>query len=216
MEFFCLTPLPGSEDHQRLYLAKGYLDPDLNKYDLEHATTTHPTMSKAQWEQVYRDAWAAYYTPAHMERVLRRAVATGVNAGNILFLLLWFHGCITLEKIHPLEGGDLRRKYRKDRRPTFPVESPFLFYPRYVLDFVSKHIKLARLIWRYGRFRQGLKRDPEAKNYTDLALKPIFEDEFDSLEMFNVSAAAKSEIVKLHTQTEALKARGNIAAKTGQ
>jgi len=32
------------------------LDPDLNKYDLEHALTPHPNMSKAEWERLYRDA----------------------------------------------------------------------------------------------------------------------------------------------------------------
>ena len=213
MEFFCLTPLPGSEDHQRIYQAKGYLDPDLNKYDLEHVTTTHSIMSKAQWEKVYREAWATYYTPEHMERVLRRAVATGINAGNILFLLLWFHGCITLEKIHPLEGGYLRRKYRKDRRPSLPIESPFSFYPRYVADFVTKHIKLAQLIWRYGRFRQGLKRDPDARNYTDLALTPVVEDEFDSLEMFTVTDAAKSAVMKVRKQIEVREASRGVEAR---
>ncbi len=37
LEFFFLTPLPGSEDHKKL-LEKGvWMDPDLNKYDLNHA-----------------------------------------------------------------------------------------------------------------------------------------------------------------------------------
>ncbi len=39
LEFFYLTPLPGSEDHKILH-AKGVpMDPDMNKYDLEHACT---------------------------------------------------------------------------------------------------------------------------------------------------------------------------------
>ncbi len=36
MEFFFLTPLPGSEDHQTLYRNGVAMDGDLNKYDLEH------------------------------------------------------------------------------------------------------------------------------------------------------------------------------------
>src|ERR1700726_4535014 len=36
LEFFCLTPLPGSEDHKKLHAAGVDLDPDLNKYDLDH------------------------------------------------------------------------------------------------------------------------------------------------------------------------------------
>ena len=36
VEFFILTPLPGSEDHQVLWRKGVEMDPDLNKYDLEH------------------------------------------------------------------------------------------------------------------------------------------------------------------------------------
>ncbi|HEX7564059.1 MAG TPA: radical SAM protein, partial [Bradyrhizobium sp.] len=35
LEFFCLTPLPGSEDHQVLWKNGIAMDPDLNKYDVE-------------------------------------------------------------------------------------------------------------------------------------------------------------------------------------
>jgi len=181
LEPHCLTPLPGSEDHLRLYKAGVYLDPDLNKYDLEHVTTTHRSMSISQWEQLYRDAWEAYYSPEHIETVMRRAEATRSNAGNMLFLLLWYYACTKLEKIDPLEGGYLRRKYRRDRRPPLPVESPLVFYPRYAANLVYKHIKLAQLIWRYGRFRLRLKADPDARSYTDVALTPVSEEEESDL-----------------------------------
>jgi radical SAM superfamily enzyme YgiQ (UPF0313 family) len=42
LEFFYLTPLPGSEDHKKLYMKGIPMDPDMNKYDLEHACTAHP------------------------------------------------------------------------------------------------------------------------------------------------------------------------------
>jgi radical SAM superfamily enzyme YgiQ (UPF0313 family) len=197
LEFHCLTPLPGSEDHQRLYKAGAYLDPDLNKYDLEHVTAAHATMSREQWEEVYQEAWKTYYTPEHMKTVMRRATATNSNPGNMLFLLSWYWGCIALERVHPLQGGYLRRKYRRERRPTLPLESPFAFYPRYALDLIWKHIRLARQIVRLGSCRQQLKRDPKARDYTDLALTPVLADEFDSYEMFLTSEAAKSEVTKL-------------------
>jgi hypothetical protein len=194
LEPHCLTPLPGSEDHQKLHKAGAYLDPDLNKYDLEHVTAAHPVMSAEEWQQLYHDAWTTFYAPAHLETVMRRAVATDSNAGNMTFLLLWYYAMVTLEKIDPLEGGYLRRKYRKERRPGMPVESAFIFYPRYVADLFYKHIKLAQLVWRYGRLRRQLKRDPEARYYTDLALTPYSEDEFDSLELSHAGAAAKSAV----------------------
>ena len=51
LEFFCLTPLPGSEDHKKLHSRGVPMDPDMNKYDLEHACTAHPLMSKADLDQ---------------------------------------------------------------------------------------------------------------------------------------------------------------------
>jgi hypothetical protein len=33
-------------------------------------------MSREQWEAIYRESWSLYYTPKHMETLLRRAVAT--------------------------------------------------------------------------------------------------------------------------------------------
>ena len=194
LEPHCLTPLPGSEDHQKLFRAGAYLDADLNKYDLEHVTTTHATMSADEWQQLYHDAWKEFYSPEHLETVMRRSVATNSNAGNMTFLLLWYFAMVNLEKIDPLEGGYLRRKYRKDRRPTLPVESPVVFYTRYVTDLVWKHFTLARLIWRYGRLRKQLKRDPEARNYTDIALTPVAEGHHDELE---AAAAGAGKLVAL-------------------
>jgi radical SAM superfamily enzyme YgiQ (UPF0313 family) len=195
LEPHCLTPLPGSEDHQKLHKAGVYLDPDLNKYDLEHVTTPHSTMSADEWQKLYHDAWTSYYSPEHLETVMRRAVATDSNAGNMTFLLLWYYSCVRLERIDPLEGGYLRRKYRKDRRPTLPVESPLVFYPRYVTDLLRKHITLAGLVWRYGRLRRQLKRDPHARNYSDLALTAVG-DEHES-EVYSTSASAKPVLVEL-------------------
>ena len=69
---------------------------------------------------------------------------------------------------------------------------PLRFYPRCAADLVSKHLRLLRQIWDLYRFRRELKRDPNARNYTDRALSPVLADEFDSYEMFSTSEAAKS------------------------
>ena len=62
-----------------------------------------------------------------------------------------------------------------------------------------KHVTLAGLVWRYGKLRRQLKRDPNARHYTDLALTPVSED--DSEEMFVTSGhshtAAKPALVTL-------------------
>ena len=121
----------------------------------------------------------------------------------MLLLLSWYWGCIALEKVHPLQGGYLRRKYRKDRRPAMARESALTFYPRFVGDLVWKHLRLARQIWRLGTFRQKLKRDPKARQYTDLALTPVMADEFDAYEMFSSTESAKSAVSKVRQPGDA-------------
>ncbi len=54
LEFFVLTPLPGSEDHKVLAEKGVWMDPDMNKYELEHVVTAHPKMSKAEWQDAYQ------------------------------------------------------------------------------------------------------------------------------------------------------------------
>jgi hypothetical protein len=183
LEPHCLTALPGSADHQQLHRAGEYLDPDLNKYDLEHVTTRHSTMSTPEWERLYRDTWKEFYTPAHMETVIRRAVATGVSASNMTVLLLWFHFCIVYEKIDPLQGGYLRRKYRRDRRPSLPREKIGIFHARFLAELLYKHMKMAQLALRFHRFKLKLEREPSAKNYNDVALTADEDTNMEELEM---------------------------------
>jgi hypothetical protein len=190
LEPHCLTALPGSEDHQKLHKAGAWLDPDLNKYDLEHVTTAHAQMSGPEWEKLYRDAWQEFFSLDHIETVLRRAAATGIDLNNMMVLLLWFHFCVVYEKIDPLQGGYLRRKYRKDRRPTLPLENPIVFYSRYVADLVRKHFKMAQLAWRFHWFKRRLERDPKARDYTDVALTPDRESQVEELEVLTAHAEA--------------------------
>ncbi len=141
LEFFYLTPLPGSMDHKGLLEAGVAMDEDLNKYDLNHVVTAHNTMSKREWEETYCKAWKSYYSVEHAETIIRRAVGSGINLGNLIFLFTWFSGCIDIEKIHPLEGGIMRMKYRKTRRLDLPLENPLIFYPKYFLGTFWKQIR---------------------------------------------------------------------------
>jgi hypothetical protein len=188
IEFFYLTPLPGSEDHLKLARAGAPLDPDMNKYDLNHACTTHPRMSREEWDRAYKLAWQRYYTIEHVETVLRRVATTRANASNALFLISWFMGSINIEKIHPLEGGFLRIKSRRDRRPGFPIEPAWRFYPRYWSEAAIKITTWVFLYLRLRRIYLRIKRDPQRREYTDLAMTPITEAEA-TREIFQTDAA---------------------------
>lgn len=193
LEFFCLTPLPGSEDHQTLFRQGGWMDPDMNKYDLEHVLTEHPRMTKAEWQDAYWAAWETYYTPEHMTTVMRRAAACGISVGRILFLLLWFYTAVTLERVHPLQSGYFRIKVRTDRRPGLPREPIWLFYPRYAWEVMRKNLQILTLSWRLGAVRKMIKADPERHRWRDQALTTT-EGETELLELFTQTEAARAAV----------------------
>jgi len=172
LEFFYLTPLPGSEDHKNLLLRGVPMDPDMNKYDLEHACTGHPLMSKETWETVYADAWTRYYSDAHVETIMRRAVVSGINRTKVLDSLTIFSGAARIEGVHPLQFGFLRRKIRTQRRHGMPILHPLLFYPWRLADFLKVTSQWLRLIWRYRRIMARVVKDPAARSYFDEALRP--------------------------------------------
>ena len=135
LEFFYLTPLPGSEDHKVLLQKGAWMDSDLNKYDLNHRVSHHPKMSDAAWEESYRAAWEAFYNPEHVRTILRRAAASELGRPKTtLTTLLWFKLVSSFEHVHPLEGGALRMKHRRDRRSRPAAGESPLFYPRYVAE----------------------------------------------------------------------------------
>jgi hypothetical protein len=184
LEFFFLTPLPGSEDHQKLHRAGAWMDPDLNKYDLNHVVADHPLMSKAEWEKVYKDCWATYYSKAHLETLLRRNGAMGLSLGKTGFLFNWFDGAYRIEDVHPLECGFLRQKHRRDRRPGLPRENPLVFYPRYWTETVVKQVRWVGLwVTRYALY-YSIRHDPKRHEYTDLAIAEQGSNAEPSLALF--------------------------------
>ena len=177
LEFFFLTPLPGSEDHKKLYLKQVWMDPDMNKYDLNHRVSRHPTMSDEEWEAIYHEAWDIYYTPEHVETILRRAAACGMKPGNIAFLMLWFYGCVKIEGIHPLEGGWFRRKIRTQRRRGMPIESPFTYLPKRLVGVIKNQWAWISMLRKFKKIREKVKADGDAKDYTDFSLQPVSDEE---------------------------------------
>ncbi len=175
LEFFILTPLPGSADHQKLYAGGTWMDPDMNKYDLEHVTTGHSSMSGADWQAIYRQAWDLYYSDAHIETMFRRARASGIKPVRLLNHIVQFYFTVVEERVHPLQGGYFRRKLRRQRRAGLRRESPLFFYPRRVAEAVGTLARLAAFYLHLHRIRRRVERD--TRPYTDPALIPIGADE---------------------------------------
>ena len=205
IEFFCLTPLPGSEDHQVLWKKGVAMDPDLNKYDVEHVCTAHPRMSREEWEVIYRESWSIYYTPKHMETLLHRAVATGVPVNSLIKVLVNFATTVRLENVHPLQGGVLRLKHPSERHPGLPRERAFVFWPKFVWDTLRKHVVIIGMIARLLLLKFVITRDRAARTYTDIALTAVGDDEDMTLDLLTNTTGANAAVAHLR----------KIAALTG-
>jgi hypothetical protein len=196
LEFFCLTPLPGSEDHKVLFQKGVWMDPDMNKYDLEHVVTGHSRMSQTEWEGVYASAWKTYYTFEHMETVLRRAAVFDLGVSHLSGLLYMFGKTVEAEGVHPLQSGLIRLKFRRDRRHGMPLESPLTFYPRYAKEFLVRYGRVAIDLLRLEGIRRRVLKDPQRYAYMDAALTPVTAEETGTLELFSHNAAARDEVVR--------------------
>lgn len=179
LEFFILTPLPGSEDHQKLFGKGAWMDPDLNKYDLNHVTTAHAgSMSQDQWREAYQTAWETYYTPDHVRTLLKRARASGIRKEQMIGMALWFNGCKTIENLHPLDAGWFRQRSRDERRPELPRENAVAFHARFAWETVAKHMRYVGLLARYWWMARRIWNDPASVSYRDEASTPGVTEHF--------------------------------------
>lgn len=172
LELFVLTPLPGSADHRALALGGAWLEPDLSLYDAEHVTTEHPLMSAHAWQETYDRAWDLYYSPQHVETLMRRARASGLSTKRVQSAVLAYYGCHRFEGLHALQGGIGRRKVRATRRPGFPRER--------LLPFLARRLRENAVTW-YGylrfwlsleRIRRRVLNEPRCAEHLDRAVTP--------------------------------------------
>ncbi|HVZ10248.1 B12-binding domain-containing radical SAM protein [Rhodopila sp.] len=196
LEFFILTPLPGSEDHQKLTRGNVPMNTDMNQYDLEHVCTAHARMSEAEWEGVYQQAWTQYYSLDHMETLLRRAVADGLPVKRLMLSLVVFCGMPLIEKIHPLQGGYIRRRIRRSRRPGSPASVvhavPPLFYLWHWSNTFAKLLRLGRLLWQVNRVRKRIEAEHLVNPYTDIAITRLSPETEAALEMLQERPALEA------------------------
>jgi hypothetical protein len=213
LEFFFLTPLPGSEDHKVLWQKGVWMDPDMNKYDLNHRVSHHPKMSDTEWEEAYRAAWLAYYTPEHVRTIMRRSAACRLGRPDTtLSTILWFYLMILFEGVHPLEGGALRRKFRRDRRLGLPRENPLLFYPRYAGETLIKMWRYWRVYKRFKSMLDEALAAPDRWTYSDLAIAPPQADEFDALDLYHATSGGEAALARKR-RDDAIRSASHMAAE---
>ena len=112
------------------------------------------------------------------------------------------------EGAHPLEVAAFLRKSHRDRRLGLPLESPFVFYPRYLGEIAIK-------AWRYWSVYRRAKatldevlRAPDRWTYSDLSITPPQEEEFDSLDLYHATSGGEAALARKRRE-DALRAKAN-------
>ena len=148
--FFILTPLPGSEDHIRQYMANVPMDDDFNNYDSFQPVTDHPRMSRKEWQDAYNRAWRQFYTPRQMSAALRRISRN--EYWGMFRNFLWYRWSAVVEGVHPMMAGFVRHKHYASRRPQAPKLSRrwSIAYTRYGGSFATS-------VWASGSFSYSSK-----------------------------------------------------------
>ncbi|MGJ8572136.1 MAG: B12-binding domain-containing radical SAM protein [Hoeflea sp.] len=192
-----LTPLPGSEDHKNAVARGDWLDPDLNKYDLTTAVIHHPNFAEGELDATYREALQRYYTPDHCRTVLRRAAALGSDKKLMTVRRLLFYGLLVrLHNNYSLDTGLIRRRYRTDRRPGLPLESPVPFYVRHYFHMLRTLIIFNWEYFRLWRFIGKVWSDPKRFDYSDHAIAPAREAELEELDLFTKTRGGLQAVEK--------------------
>ena len=173
---------------------------DMNTYDSVHVTMPHARMSEQDLLEAYHQAWDTYYTPEHVETVIRRAEAWQFSMNKVKWMMLSFYAAAKVEGVHPMDSGIFRRKYRRDRRGGLPKENLLLFYVRYGWEIVTKHL---RYVWLYVTFHRAYRRviNGVAAETDDIAMQPVKAEELETLELFTSTPAAQIVVEKLKKKT---------------
>jgi len=104
-------------------------------------------------------------------------------------------------------------KYRRDRRHGMKIEPWGLFHLKLAAESWKKLRIYARLAWQGWRIGQKVKHDPRRHEYTDLALQPVIDQDFDKLALFAETAGGEAALSKKRGEDLA---RARVAAAHNQ
>jgi hypothetical protein len=145
--------------------------------------------------------------------VARRHAAMGRRkVSTVVSRMMEFKAAYEIEGIHPLEGGIVRLKYRRDRRHGMPIEPIGVFHWKLAVESWKKIRIYAKLAWQGWRIGQKVKHDPKRHEYMDLALAPV-NDEDDKLSLFAETAGGEAALAKVRNEDLA---RAKVAAAHNQ
>jgi hypothetical protein len=83
-----------------------------------------------------------------------------------------------------------------------PRESPWAFWPRFIWHTLRTHAISAHMLMRLLLWQRAITRDPEARNYTDLALTPVRDDDDVTLDLLTKTTGARAAIAHINKVNE--------------
>jgi hypothetical protein len=119
---------------------------------------------------------------------------------------------IKFEGVHPLEGGAVRMKFRRDRRYGMPIESRLSFYSRYVREFAVKARGYLSVYWQCKKILFQVKRAPDRWTYTDVAIAPPTDKELEALDLYHATTGGEAALEKKR-RDEAIRSAAYAAAE---
>ena len=122
---YILTPLPGSEDHVRMFVAGVPMDADFDRYDSFHAVTDHPNIPRDELEKLLLKFFAEFYRSKQMIAALKRMPER--LFWPLMRNYFWYRNSALGEKVHPMMCGFWSMWSRRERRPGLPPESLWRF-----------------------------------------------------------------------------------------
>ena len=197
LELFFLTPLPGSEDHKVQWQKGVWMDPDMNKYDLNHRV-------------------------AHHLQNVRCGVGGGLSRrlGGVLFAGACSHDSAPNRRQQdrpaehdadddPLVQARERLRTRASaRRRRVPAEVPTRSTARHA---AGKPVPVLSALFRRNRRQvvallsvyrtckailDEVLKAPDRWTYSDLAIAPPQPDEFDSLDLYHATSGGEAALAR--------------------
>jgi radical SAM superfamily enzyme YgiQ (UPF0313 family) len=117
--FFVVTPLPGTEDHDRAVREGTIATWDFNQYDSQHMVSHHPRMSIAQVMAAYREAYLTFYSlGSALRSLLTWHRVPGLSPMSRAFMVrqrLYYYYSYRAGR-HPMVGGLWQRSVPPEAR----------------------------------------------------------------------------------------------------
>ena len=123
--FFVVTPLPGTEDHDRAVRDGTILDWDFNNYDSQHMVSHHPRMTTAEVVRAYREAYLTFYSARNTLRSLftvHRVPGLSWAARSAMWRQHLYYFYSYRAGRHPMLGGIWQRRLPGARREVLTDE----------------------------------------------------------------------------------------------